>query len=66
VINALALQAQGRARLIAEAKVDTVAIATPLHTHAELAITALRAGAGVLLEKPPVTDLTDFARVSEA
>lgn len=99
VINALTLQAQGRARLvglvdpvpgpierdgvrlgldelppihpsidslIAEAEVDVVAIATPLHTHAELAITALKAGADVLLEKPPVTDLTDFARVGEA
>lgn len=99
VINALALQARGRARLvglvdpvpgpierdgvrlglhelppihasiealIAEAHVDVVVIATPLHTHAELAITALEAGADVLLEKPPVTDLTDFERVSGA
>lgn len=39
---------------------DVVAIATPLHTHADLAGLALRAGADVVLEKPPVTGLGEF------
>lgn len=38
-------------------------IATPIHTHAELAVTALRAGAHVLLEKPPAPSLAEFDRI---
>ena len=40
--------------------VDVVIVATPLHTHRAVAEVALKAGADVLLEKPPVTTLSDF------
>ncbi|SDS37103.1 Gfo/Idh/MocA family protein [Actinoplanes derwentensis] len=39
---------------------DVVVICTPVHTHTELAETALRAGAHVLLEKPVAPTLADF------
>jgi predicted dehydrogenase len=40
--------------------IDVAVVATPLHTHAGIAARALRSGADVLLEKPPVTDLATF------
>lgn len=46
--------------LLGSVDVDIAIIATPLHTHRAVAEAALRAGADVLLEKPPVTTLTDF------
>ena len=52
--------------LLATTDVDIVVIATPLHTHADLTERALRAGADVLLEKPPVTDLVTFNRLIDA
>lgn len=39
---------------------DIVAIATPIHTHHPLAARALRAGAHVLLEKPPTASIEEF------
>ena len=51
------------ADLLAEQRPDVVAIATPLHTHADLAERALRSGADVVLEKPAVTGLTEFAHL---
>lgn len=42
---------------------DVVIIATPLDTHFRLAELALRAGAHVYLEKPPVTSMADFDRL---
>ena len=39
---------------------DVVSIATPIGTHAELAILALEHGADVLLEKPPTASLSEF------
>ncbi|MCK2239706.1 MULTISPECIES: Gfo/Idh/MocA family oxidoreductase [unclassified Crossiella] len=45
------------ALLAAEAPAVTV-IATPPHTHRALTVAALRAGSDVLLEKPPVLDLS--------
>ena len=53
-------------RLLERVRPDIVVIASPAHTHRELAERAMLLGAHVLLEKPPVTDLTDFARVGEA
>jgi predicted dehydrogenase len=50
--------------LLAEADIDIVVVSTPLHTHAVVAAQALRAGADVLLEKPPVTDLSTFDELS--
>src|SRR5262245_43035680 len=38
--------------LVANARVDAIAIATPVSTHFEFAMHALRAGKHVLIEKP--------------
>ncbi|MCK1453116.1 Gfo/Idh/MocA family oxidoreductase [Bradyrhizobium sp. 35] len=38
--------------LLKDASIDAIAIATPVHTHYELAMAALRAGKHVLVEKP--------------
>ncbi|WP_432514422.1 Gfo/Idh/MocA family protein [Kineococcus sp. SYSU DK001] len=48
------------ADLLAHHRPDVVALATPLHTHADLAAAALRAGCDVLLEKPATTGLAEF------
>jgi predicted dehydrogenase len=40
-------------------------ICTPIHTHAELAVTAARHGAHVLLEKPPAPSLAAFEELTE-
>ena len=42
---------------------DIAVICTPIHTHAEFAERAMRAGAHLLLEKPPVTGLADHERL---
>lgn len=47
------------------ADVDVVVIAAPINAHAQLAETALRYGADVLLEKPPVSSLADFNHLIE-
>src|SRR3954447_16538893 len=38
--------------LLKDARIDAIAIATPVHTHYELALAALKAGKHVLVEKP--------------
>lgn len=53
------------AQLLAAEQVDVVIVSTPIHTHAELAELALRSGADVLLEKPPVPTLSDFRRLEQ-
>ncbi|GAA0580303.1 Gfo/Idh/MocA family oxidoreductase [Kribbella sandramycini] len=45
--------------LLAATTVDVVVISTPIQTHVPLAETALRAGADVLLEKPPAATLAE-------
>jgi predicted dehydrogenase len=45
---------------------DVVTIATPPHTHAELALTAIAAGRHVLCEKPFARDTAEAERVLEA
>lgn len=52
-----------RDELLSRADVDIVYIATPAHTHAEIAIEALRAGKHVLIEKPMATDAADVERI---
>ncbi|ASO21963.1 putative dehydrogenase [Actinoalloteichus hoggarensis] len=42
---------------------DIVVIATPIHTHVPLAVTAMRAGAHVLVEKPPTATLAEFEKL---
>ena len=39
---------------------DIVLVATPIHTHLDLTLTAARAGRAVLLEKPPTATLAQF------
>jgi predicted dehydrogenase len=49
--------------LLANHAVDVVVICTPIHTHVPLAESALRAGADVLLEKPPAPSLAEFEQL---
>jgi predicted dehydrogenase len=51
--------------LSATPKLDLVIVATPIQTHAPLALTALP-HADLYLEKPPVASLADFNRLQEA
>ncbi|WP_285319552.1 DUF6807 family protein [Pseudarthrobacter sp. lyk4-40-TYG-27] len=52
--------------LAAQPGVDVVIIATPIQTHAPLAIAALSAGMDVYVEKPPVASLAQFEQVLAA
>jgi myo-inositol 2-dehydrogenase/D-chiro-inositol 1-dehydrogenase len=52
--------------LIADPAVEVVAIATPNHLHAEVALAALAAGKHVLVEKPMATTLADCDRLVAA
>lgn len=47
------------ARMLASVKPDVVIVSTPPATHVSLTADALRAGADVLLEKPPVLNLAE-------
>ncbi len=49
------------ADLLKDPRIDAIAIATPVHSHYELALGALRAGKHVLVEKP-LTQNADLAR----
>ena len=61
-------EAQGKAneaiatlvKLMEDHREDVVVIAAPLGTHFQLATIALKAGADVYLEKPPLASLDDF------
>ena len=50
--------------LLAEIAPDIVIVCTPPHTHLAIATDALRAGADVLLEKPPVLDAAEHRCLS--
>ena len=54
----------GLDELLASTEVDAVIISTPIQTHLPLAEAALRAGADVLLEKPPTASLAEFEQLS--
>lgn len=47
-------------RLLAAVRPEVTIVCTPIHTHAELALTAATAGSHVLLEKPPTPTLASF------
>ncbi|MHB1063936.1 MAG: Gfo/Idh/MocA family protein [Georgenia sp.] len=49
------------AELLARDDIDAVAVATPAHTHAPIALAALEAGKHVVVEKP-LADRSDLAR----
>jgi predicted dehydrogenase len=49
----------GYRELLAATAVDAVVICTPPHTHLEIASAAARAGADLLLEKPPVLSMAE-------
>lgn len=49
--------------LLAHVVPDVVVLATPIHTHAPLAIKAMRAGAHVLVEKPTAASLAEHAEM---
>jgi myo-inositol 2-dehydrogenase/D-chiro-inositol 1-dehydrogenase len=53
-------------RVAGDGGLDGVVIASPDHTHADLAVTALEAGLWVLCEKPLATTLADAWRVVDA
>ncbi|MDE0545956.1 Gfo/Idh/MocA family protein [Microbacterium sp. C7(2022)] len=55
-----------RDALLSRVDVDVVYIATPAHTHADIAIEALEAGKHVLIEKPIATCAADAERVYAA
>jgi predicted dehydrogenase len=48
------------------ARPDVVVLATPVHTHADLAVAAMRAGCDVLLEKPPTPSIALYEQVRAA
>lgn len=52
--------------LSATQALDLVIVATPIQTHAPLALAALRTHADLYLEKPPVASLADFTRLCDA
>ncbi|WP_433162786.1 Gfo/Idh/MocA family protein [Kribbella sp. CA-247076] len=54
----------GLDELLASTEVDVVIVSTPIQTHVPLAELAMRAGADVLLEKPPTASLAEFERLS--
>ena len=64
--HGIAFATVSRDELFARADVDVVYIATPAHTHADIAVEALRAGKHVLIEKPIATSAGDAERVYAA
>ncbi|MBV8760286.1 MAG: Gfo/Idh/MocA family oxidoreductase [Deltaproteobacteria bacterium] len=53
-------------RVLADASIDAVVIASPAATHARLAVAALEHGKAVLIEKPLAMSSTDAQRVATA
>lgn len=54
------------AEMLATVRPDVVVICTPPHTHLPIALAALRAGADLLLEKPPVLSLAEHRELAAA
>ncbi|MFI0819950.1 Gfo/Idh/MocA family protein [Streptomyces sp. NPDC021098] len=51
--------------LVARTGARIAVICTPIHTHADLALTAAANGAHLLLEKPPTPSYAEFTRLSD-
>ncbi|WP_129839000.1 Gfo/Idh/MocA family oxidoreductase [Streptomyces sp. RFCAC02] len=51
--------------LLARTGAEAAVVCTPIHTHAELGLTAAARGVHLLLEKPPTPSLTEFGRLSQ-
>ncbi|SET45279.1 DUF6807 family protein [Nonomuraea wenchangensis] len=60
------LQSPDLGELIEKTGAEFTVICTPIHTHADLAVTALRAGSHVLLEKPPAPSPDEHRRIAAA
>lgn len=56
----------GLAGLIERTGAEITILCTPIDTHDDLAVAALRAGSHVLLEKPPAASLAGFERIAAA
>lgn len=56
---------EAESRLPADQRVDFVSVATPNHTHCEIACAALEAGFHVVCDKPMTTNLADAERLVE-
>ncbi|MEU9830543.1 DUF6807 family protein [Streptosporangium sp. NPDC048047] len=52
--------------LIRRTGAEAAILCTPIHTHADLAVRALRAGAHLLLEKPPASTYEGYERIAAA
>lgn len=52
--------------LAGEHRPDVIIVATPIQTHAPLALSVLASTADLYLEKPPVASMSDFLRLQEA
>ena len=52
--------------LAADHRPDVVIVATPIQTHAPLALSVLASSAHLYLEKPPVASMKDFLHLQEA
>jgi predicted dehydrogenase len=52
--------------LIGRTGAEITILATPIHTHADLAEIALHAGSHLLLEKPPAPSLAEYERIAAA
>ena len=53
------------ADLLATTGADVTIVCTPIHTHVDLVLTAMRAGSHVLLEKPPAPTSREYERLRE-
>lgn len=59
-------QSADLAALIRRTRAEITILATPIHTHPELAAAALDAGSRLLLEKPPAPSWAGYERIAEA
>ncbi|WP_206061552.1 DUF6807 family protein [Nonomuraea basaltis] len=60
------LQSSNLGALIEKTGAEITIICTPIHTHADLAVAALRAGSHLLLEKPPAASPAEHRRIAAA